>query len=312
MAKLPRPVRPLADVNILDPRPDGGREVVVCFMPDRIALFGEDLARAFIALDASASMREVYGYGQPFGGSPNYVQKIARKLASNLAEITHSGTVGMIFWAVSADGNKIEEIGELDEPGWMNTPLSGPRQQKWGRGTRLLPAVRYGVDRIAAHADHTLGVILTDGRFDDLTEVEDYSLDLGRQIVAGKRKPLKLILIGVGEEVDAAQLERLDNLFEGTGIDYDLYSSGLVQSMECEDDILAVLYGELISDRKVIWPHGHVEDGTGKVLRRWTDGMPGKFRFILPAGQRRFVIHTPGNNVVQDIPPYLLGATGAP
>lgn len=308
MAKLPRPIRPLADVNILDAQPDGSREIVACFMPDPIALFGEQSAHAFIALDASASMRGVYGYGEPFGGDPNYVQKIARKLATKLSEITRSGKVALTYWAVAPDGSKVEEIGDLDEVGWSNTPLSGPRREKWGRGTRLLPAIRYGVERIAPQSDHTLGVVLTDGQFDDLPEVRAYCLDLGKRILARQSRPLKLILIGVGDEVDRGQLQELDDLFEGSGIDYDLFSSGLVESMENEEDILAVLYGELTSSTKPLWPRGQVEDGTGKILIRWTDGMPGKFRFHLPRGQTRFVVRTPNNTVTQDIPPELLGA----
>ena len=62
---------------------------------------------------------------------------------------------------------------------------------------------------------------------------------LGRDMAGGRRKPIKLVLLGIGEEVDRAQLERFDDMFEGSGIHYDLWSYGLVASMQDEADILA-------------------------------------------------------------------------
>src|SRR5262245_27937754 len=118
MPKITRLTRPLADVNVLPPRPDGSREVVVCFMPDPVLLFGESDSRAFLALDASASLRKMYGYGGPFGGDPNYMQAVARKLGSTLTAVTRSGTVSTLYWAVGPDGSLVEEIGALDEAGW--------------------------------------------------------------------------------------------------------------------------------------------------------------------------------------------------
>ena len=96
----------LADVNVL-PLRDGSHEVVVCFMPDPVLLFGEGNSRAFLALDASASLRKMYGFGGPFGGDPNYMQAVARKLGATLTSITRSGKVAALYWAVSPDGSKL-------------------------------------------------------------------------------------------------------------------------------------------------------------------------------------------------------------
>jgi hypothetical protein len=90
-------------------------------------------------------------------------------------------------------------------------------------------------------------------------------------------------------------------MFEGSGIAYDLWSHGLVASMQEEADILGVLYGELISEEQAIAPSGEVQDGSGRVLQRWTDGLPGRFRFQLARGQTRFVIRTPKHTITQDI-----------
>src|SRR5947199_9986926 len=116
MPKITHPTRPLADVNVL-PQRDGSHEVVVCFMPDPVLLFGEGNSRAFLALDASASLKKMYGFGGPFGGDPNYMQAVARKLGATLTSVTKTGKVFATYWAVSPDGSKVEPTVELDEAG---------------------------------------------------------------------------------------------------------------------------------------------------------------------------------------------------
>ena len=126
MPKITHPTRPLADVNVLSQR-DGSHEVVVCFMPDPVLLFGEGNSRAFLALDASASLRKMYGFGGPFGGDPNYMQAVARKLGTTLTAVTRSGKVAALYWAVSPDGSRVEPIGDFDEAEWGRAPIAGPR-----------------------------------------------------------------------------------------------------------------------------------------------------------------------------------------
>src|SRR5258708_39732810 len=105
MPKITHPTRPLADVNVLAQR-DGAHEVVVCFMPDPVLLFGEGNSRAFLALDASASLRKMYGFGGPFGGDPNYMQAVARKLGRPPTAPTRSGTGGAPCCAARPDGSQ--------------------------------------------------------------------------------------------------------------------------------------------------------------------------------------------------------------
>jgi hypothetical protein len=307
MAKIARPTKPLADVNVL-PQKDGSLDIVVCFMPDVDLLVGEGNSKAFLALDASASMKKMYGFGGPFGGDPNYVQAVARKLGAILTSVCRSGKVNGIYWAVSADGAKIEEIGEWDEASWKNAVIAGPKKERWGRGTKLLPVIQFAVEKIAKDAQWTMGVILTDGIIEDEAESIKYCLKLGKEMADGKRKPLKLVLIGIGEEVDESQLERFDNMFEKTDIKYDLWSHGTVASMQEESDILGVLYGELMTEEVTVTPTGRVEDSSGKVVATWSDGLPGKFRFKLGKGETKFVIRTPQQDIEQDISEAIEGA----
>ena len=298
--KIARPNRPLADVNVL-PQPDDSQEIIVSFMPDYELIYGEGDTRAYIALDASLSLKKMYGFGGVFGGDPNYVQGVAQKLGNLLSSITRSNKTSAIYWAVSPNGSKIEEIGEYNEQDWITTSITGPVVHKWGRGTKLLPAIQYGFEKVGKGAKGTVGVILTDGFIEDEQDCINYCLNIGKSLISQKPEPFKLILIGIGEEVDQGQLERFDNLFEGTGIDYDLFSSGMVASMQNEADILGVVFGELMSSNIIISATGRVKSGSGHLLAEWKDGMPGKFRFLLPSGETKFIIHTPSQDISQDI-----------
>jgi hypothetical protein len=300
MPKISHPVRPLADVNVLL-QPEGSYEIVVCFMPDPVLMVGEGNSKALLALDASASLRSEYGFGGAFGGSPNFVELVARKVGALLTEITKTGTATGIYWAISYDGSQLEEIGELNETDWSQVTISGPKKYVWGKGTKLLPAIRYCVEQIAQDSDWTMGVFITDGVIEDEPECLNYCLKIGKEIAAGKRHTLKLILIGVGKQIDKGQLERFDDMFEGTDLDVDLWSTGIAYTMRDEADILRVLYGELINEDSVVAPLGEVRDSQDKVLKSWADGLPGKFRFILPKGETQFKITTGEHTIVQDV-----------
>jgi len=300
MPKIARPNKPLADVNVL-PQTDGSHEIVVCFQADPDVLVGEGESRAVLALDASTSLRKMYGFGGPFGGDPNYVQAVARKLGAILCSVTRSAKASAIYWAVHNDGSRVEEIGEFDEAAWAGAVVSGPKSEKWGKGTKLLPAIKHVVETIGSGSDWTMGVILTDGIIEDEQDCVTYCMAIGKDMAEKKRKPTKLVLIGIGQEVDEGQLERFDDMFEGSGIDYDLWSSGMVSSMQEEADILDVLYGELIDENTVVADSGRVEDGSGNQLATFADGMPGKFRFILPKGVSKFVVKAGGQEVTQDV-----------
>jgi hypothetical protein len=302
MPKISKPVRPLADVNVL-PQNNGSHEIVVCFLPNINSIVGEGNSTAFLALDASASLSEMYGEKTVFMSKPNYVEAVARKIGVILTDISRSGNVTGLYWAVSPDGSKIEEIGDFDANGWEYAIILGPQKEKWGRGTKLLPAIKHGIEIVGKDSDFNMGVIITDGIIEDEQDVIDYCMIIGDEMKKGTRKKIKLILIGIGKEVDEAQLERLDDMFEGTPLedDVDIWSHGMVNSMQDENDILAVLYGELMDEDTDIAPSGNVTTGSGTVIKNWADRLPGKFRFILPKGEKEFVIHASGQEIRQDI-----------
>lgn len=304
MPKITRPTKPLAAVNIYEKQKDGSCEIEVCFLPDPDVLVGEGNSKAFLGLDASASMAEMYGKGgSAFMPKPNFVEAVARKLGAILSSIAKTGKVGAAYWAVNFPGDRTEWIGDFNEAEWASASIAGPKKEKWGREhTQLLPALKLAVEQVHKGSDWTMAVFITDGIISDEQVCMDYCRQLGKQLDAGKAKPIKMILIGVGAEVDKDQLDRFDDMFEGTDLEgkVDLWSTSPVDSLQDEADILGVLYGELMTEETIIAPSGHVESGSGKSLKSFSDGMPGKFRFFLPKGDSVFRIVAGGQTVEQD------------
>jgi hypothetical protein len=292
----------LADVNVL-PQPDGSNEIVACFMPDPDIVAGEKESAVVLALDASKSIKKMFGLGGPFGGDPNYVELVARKLGGILCGVVRSGKVSMMYWALGPGGGDTQVIGEFDGAGCASADISGPSKNNWGTGTQMLPAIKHIVENVANKVEWTMGVIITDGIIEDEDASMKYCMQVGKELAAGKRSDLKLVLIGVGEEVDEGQLERFDDMFEGTDLedDVDIWSHGVAASMKDESDILGVLFGELIDENTEVAPSGRVLDGDGNEIKSWSDGMPGKFRFTLSKGRTSFTVDTPKGKVTQDI-----------
>lgn len=302
MARVARPNRPLADVNLL-PQKDGSHEVVVCFLPDVESLVGEGDSRAVLALDASRSIKDQFGVGGIFDAKPNYVQGVARKLGEILAGVTRTGKVSMLYWAMGPGGGETEVIGEFDAQTCLKTNITGPKKKNgWGTGTRMLPAVKYVVEDVGKDADLTLGVIITDGIIEDEADCMTYCMKLGEAIVQGKHKQVKLVLIGVGAQINEEQLAKFNDMFETTPLKgkVDLWASGVAADMRDESDIIGVLFGELINEETVIADSGRVVS-KGLELKNFSDGLPGKFRFILPKGHNEFTIETPSGSVAQDV-----------
>ena len=304
MPKITRPTKPLGTVNIYEKQQDGSFEIEVCFLPDPDVLVPEGESKAFLALDASASMAETYGKGgSVFMPKPNFVEAVARKIGAVLCSVSKNGKVGAAYWAVNFPGDRTEWIGEFNEAEWATAQIAGPKKEKWGREhTQLLPALKLAVEQVHKGSKWTMAVFITDGIISDEDQCMDYCRQLGKQLDAGKVKPIKMILIGVGTEVDEDQLERFDDMFEGTDLEgkVDLWSTSPVSSIQDEEDILGVLYGELMTEETIIAPSGQVESGSGQELKTFSDGMPGKFRFLLPKGETVFRIRAGGQMVEQD------------
>src|SRR6202035_3769525 len=135
----------------------------------------------------------------------NDVTPVAQKLCAYLArKIDADGGTTCIYWATGEHGSQIEVVGDLRAEEAEKHVFGPPRH--FGTGTQLLPAVKYFVDRFK-DAPWGFYVFITDGELFDLEEVKRYSTQLAREVAAGRRRPVKFVLIGIGADVNEKQLE---------------------------------------------------------------------------------------------------------
>jgi hypothetical protein len=303
MVQLAEPVDPFGEVNVYR-NADGTLQIVATI------LTRPDIERAAtgLALDASASMQKWYGNSRVLSPvfkseSPNIIQPIAQAMAKHLAEFSGNGKTHLIYWALKPDGTGIEEIGVVGVHDADQLKINGPQTLAWGRGTKLLPPVRYFVEHAFLDASWAIAVIITDGVIEDLNEVKQYCMSFARQIAAGKRNFIKFVLIGVGDQIDEEQMTELDDMFEGTdlrapdGSLIDLWDHKIAYQMRQLDEI----YAEVVREDMIVSRHGRIFDDQGRLVRNYSDGLPAMLRFNLPAGCRSFSLEFSGGRITQPL-----------
>ncbi|MBA4064892.1 MAG: VWA domain-containing protein [Isosphaera sp.] len=319
MAQLTQPVEPFGEVNV-HPQKDGSVDIVatILMVPEI------EGARTGLALDASISMKNLYGISRVVGGGifskaaaggpPNLVEPVARTMAAYLAQFSATAKCDLVYWACNlppaqAAGNPdlagagVEPIGSVSADEAETVSIAGPKRLPWGGGTKLLPPVKHFVDSAFKDAPWAICVFVTDGVIEDLAAVKAYCLNFGKQIASGQRKFIKLVLIGVGEQVDESQMEELDDMFEGSGLrdpdgnEIDLWDHKLASEMRKIEEIFA----EVVSDSTVVAATGKVVNQAGAVAKEYPDGLPALLRFKLPPGSTAFTVEFPGGSVTQDI-----------
>ena len=227
--------------------------------------------------------------------APNLVETQARQFISYLAaELDADGGTTAIYWACGPDGSDFEVIGDFTAEECKQLKMSGPKTVKFGNGTRLLPAMKYFVDRFR-DASNGMYVFLTDGRLDDLESVKQYTTQLAREIAAGRKKPVKCVLIGIGTHVEESQMEELDDL--DTGTEVDIWDHKIAVEMRSVLEIFA----EVVSDNQMVAPTGQVYDDRGNVVRKYSDGLPAKITVTLPAGTAWFELEAQGMRIRQSL-----------
>ncbi len=227
--------------------------------------------------------------------APNIVEPQARDFVSYLAEnLDADGGTTVIYWAGGSDGSECEVIGDYTAVECKQLSLSGPKSMKFGNGTRLLPAMKYFADRFR-DAANGMYVFLTDGQLDDLNEVKQYSTMLAKEIAAKRRNPLKFVLIGIGSQIEESQMEELDDLETGTAVD--LWDHKIAAEMRSVLEIFA----EVVSENRFVGLTGEVLDDKGQQVCKYSDGVPTKLKFVLPAGSTGFELVVEGTRVKQQL-----------
>jgi hypothetical protein len=304
MAQLAQPVEPFGEVNVHRLADDTLEIVATILMEPDI-----EGARTGLALDASASMKKMYGATAPVSplfksaAGGNVVEPVARTMASYLARFATDGRVRLLYWACSPDGSQIEPIGEFNDEQIQRLAIPGPKKLPWGRGTKLLPPLRHFIDEAFRDAPWAIVVFVTDGIIEDLDAVKQFSRKFAEQIATGRRAFIKLVLLGIGEEVDERQMEELDDMFEGSelrdprGQSIDLWDHKLAKEMRQ----LSEIFAEVVSADMTIADWGRIRDERGRLAAQFPDGLPALLRFRLPSGSRSFSLEFPGGTIVQEL-----------
>jgi hypothetical protein len=315
MSQLKRVVEPFGEVNVY-PAAGGKTRVVATILMEP----HKEGAQTGIALDGSGSMHKLYGvdggggvlsaiFGRP--QARNEITPVAQQICAYLArKIDADGGTTCIYWATGAGGSEIEVIGDLRAEEAERHTFGPPRD--FGTGTQLLPAVRYFVERFR-DAPWGFYVFITDGELHDLDAVKAYSTRLAREIAARRHNPLKFVLIGIGSEINEAQMVELDDL--DTGTEVDLWDHKLAREMR----VLQEIFAEVVDKNARVADHGKILDPQGRVVKDYSDtGLPALLEFEMPVGAAYFTMEVAGNRVHQglyekaQVPPPEMAATRPP
>jgi len=248
-------------------------------------------ARSYLTESGKSELRRL-GYTN----SPNVVEPCAREFTAYLAEkLDADGGTTVIYWACGS-GGQFEVIGDLTAEDCKKTAFVGPSTSVgFGKGTLLVPAMKYFVDRFA-DAKSGMYVFITDGRLDDLEDVKQYTIALCREIAQGTRNKLKFVLIGVGDAIDEDQMTELDDLDSGT--DVDLWDHKIAAEMRQ----LAEIFAELVDEHQIVAPMGSVIAASGTTLKSMSDGVPARIRFDIDASESWFELVVGEHRIRQIIP----------
>ena len=300
MKKVPKAstMDPFGLINYED---QASGRVVMAFIKNEMVREG---SRMGIAIDGSGSMQDLFGRESKsvlIPSLPNHVKPAAQALSGYLAQRSADGKVAAIYWATGPGGKEIQILGDLTKSDAEAFDFRPPAN--YGTGTELLPALKYFTDGVQRKdlkdAAWGMYVFVTDGQLQDLDEVIKYCTTLAKDIEAGRRNDLKLILVGLGDQVDVKQFDILDNLETGTEVD--LWYSTLAADLTDLSDI-----GIETNDQFMILvpSDGVVRDENGNTVASYRDtGLPAKLEFILPKDAcKAFTLEVGGNKITQPLP----------
>ena len=301
MQEVPAPdtVEPFGKVNYWDV-PDGSGRMIRATILMEVRIEG---AMMGIAIDGSGSMEDLFGK-KPLSAfipaPPNHVRPAAQAMSSYLAKKSADGKVVTVYWATGPGGKDIQVLGDLTVAEAEKFDFGPP--DHYGTGTQLLPAMQYFTDgqqrKDLYDTPWGMYVFITDGAIEDMDAVKQYCTQLAKDIDAGRRNDLKLVIIGLGSQVDEDQLDELDDLETGTEVD--LWDSKLASEMKD----LSEIFAEVVDEGAIIVPgDGMVKDDAGNVIVDYRDtGLPGVLEFTLPPGAKSFSLEVAGNVSTQPLP----------
>ena len=242
--------------------------------------------------------REAFAEIQKRGYEINYTENILQPLVQNFTaylagSLDGTGKTSLIYWGCGK-GDEIQALGEFDALGCQDLAIAGPASFKLGKTTKLLPAIAYFVDKYH-QSQRGMYIFLTDGRIDDLEQVKLYTKELALEIAVGKRNYLKLILIGIGNDVDRYQLQELDDF--DTGLDLDLWDYKIASEMHN----LTQIFAEVVNENQIIAESGSIYDDAGNCVKSYVNGLPAKVDFVMRDDSQWFELEVGNQRIRQSI-----------
>ena len=300
-----RPVEPFSDLHV----EEGHVRATLLHDP---TVEGLDVG---LYLDGSGSMREEYAYSsdqprrtffewllqkpKPPAKTPtNEVEPQARWILQYLASKDRNGILRVAYWACQSTGKAVEVVGDLEGKEVQRYTFPGPSVQ--GGYTYLAPAIRDYVTYLQAQAPNGakrgLAVFITDGALHDAEEVQSLTGELAQMIVRGQLPQMNFVLVGVGDGIDEAQLEKIAHTeFEGVG---HLWCHRSAKEIKNVAELVAVLVDETMT----VASGGTIYDDRGKIVKQYEARLPAVLEFQVPEGCKSFTLEIAGQRFTQPLP----------
>lgn len=283
-------VKPFSDVHLK------GRSVIATLLHDP-TVEGLDVA---LYMDGSASMEDEYGPRgilAKLGPVKNQVEPQMQWMLEYLATKDRDGVLRVAYWATGS-GADLEIVGDLDGAKAKQYKFPGPRS--YGKATILLPVLRDYVAHIKREvaergARRGLAVIVTDSQLSDPDDVIAYTQQVAKEVAAGRLPRINFVLLGVGEQVDEEQMERIGH-DEYPGVGH-LWCHRHADKLEEMAELVAVLVDETMT----VAAGGTIYDQSNKVIKVYEGRLPAVLQFDVPEGCKEFTLEVGGQRFTQPI-----------
>lgn len=267
-------------------------------------------------LDGSGSMRAEYAYNTeqprrtfwqwllqepqpaPIAPATNQVEPQARWMLQYLASKDRNGILRVAYWACEASGKGVELIGDLPGTDVERYAFPGPSLQ--GRATYLKPAIEdfvaYLRTQVSNGARRGLAVFITDGALHDTDEVIAVTEEIAQMITRGQLPRVSFVLVGVGDAIDEAQLERISHA-EHPKLGH-LWCHRTAKEIKNLAELVAVLVDETMT----VAAGGTIYDDSGRIVKAYEGRLPAVLEFQVPEGCRSFTLEVSGQRFTQPLP----------
>ncbi len=223
--------------------------------------------------------------------SKNLIENMIRTFATG--GVT-SGKCEVTYWACGAAGRDIESLGDFRQDQLEAAKIVGPRSKPFGPHTFLVPAFRDFAQKSLGLAG--VFVFVTDGHIEDEQEVIAETHRVAAEMKAGQRLSIKCVLIGIGKQVDRAQLGNINDMDMPAGLeDVDMWNAQVFADMRDLNDA----WSEIFDPDTVVGTSLRVFDDRGQLVHEQTDEVKALITFEMPAASSSFELVLDGEMKVR-------------